>query len=81
MVATQKEVVKPPTRDPARDGARDGKENAANDNENQLPGGMHKKYPCKRCESHNDIGHTTNECGYLKDEMENLIKMGSCMSG
>ncbi|XP_060962212.1 uncharacterized protein LOC133032323 [Cannabis sativa] len=30
----------------------------------------------KRCEYHNDIGHNTNECKNLKDEIENLIRLG-----
>ncbi|XP_060967277.1 uncharacterized protein LOC133035429 [Cannabis sativa] len=30
----------------------------------------------KRCEYHNDIGHSTNECKNLKDEIENLILLG-----
>uniref|UniRef100_A0A803NIH4 Uncharacterized protein n=1 Tax=Cannabis sativa TaxID=3483 RepID=A0A803NIH4_CANSA len=31
--------------------------------------------PNKRCEYQNDIGHTTNECKNLKDEIENLIRL------
>ena len=32
--------------------------------------------PTKFCRFHNDVGHHTNECRHLKDEIENLIKLG-----
>ncbi|KAM6577561.1 hypothetical protein CsatB_029398 [Cannabis sativa] len=35
-----------------------------------------RRDPSKRCEYHNDIGHSTNECKNLKDEIENLIRLG-----
>ncbi|KAM6569259.1 hypothetical protein CsatB_017244 [Cannabis sativa] len=35
-----------------------------------------RRDPSKRCEYHNDIGHNTNECKNLKDEIENLIRLG-----
>uniref|UniRef100_A0A803Q568 Uncharacterized protein n=1 Tax=Cannabis sativa TaxID=3483 RepID=A0A803Q568_CANSA len=34
-----------------------------------------RRDPNKRCECHNDIGHTTNKCKNLKDEIENLIRL------
>ncbi|XP_062103858.1 uncharacterized protein LOC133814973 [Humulus lupulus] len=30
----------------------------------------------KLCRYHNDVGHHTNECQHLKDEIKNLIKLG-----
>ena len=35
-----------------------------------------RRDPNKRCEYHNDIGHSTNECKNVKDEIENLIRLG-----
>ncbi|KAM6589813.1 hypothetical protein CsatA_012418 [Cannabis sativa] len=35
-----------------------------------------RRDPSKRIEYHNDIGHNTNECKNLKDEIENLIQLG-----
>ncbi|KAM6590518.1 uncharacterized protein LOC133036965 [Cannabis sativa] len=35
-----------------------------------------RRDPSKRCEYHNDIGHSTNECKNLKDEIGNLIQLG-----
>ncbi|XP_060974155.1 uncharacterized protein LOC133039311 [Cannabis sativa] len=35
-----------------------------------------RRDPNKRCKYHNDIGHNTNECKNLKDEIENLIRLG-----
>ncbi|KAM6548574.1 hypothetical protein CsatB_020250 [Cannabis sativa] len=35
-----------------------------------------RRDPSKRCEYHNDNGHSTNECKNLKDEIENLIRLG-----
>ncbi|KAM6583072.1 hypothetical protein CsatB_010074 [Cannabis sativa] len=32
--------------------------------------------PNQRCEYHNNIGHNTNECKNLKDEIENFIRLG-----
>ena len=32
--------------------------------------------PAKFCRFHNDVGHHTNKCRLLKDEIENLIKLG-----
>ncbi|PON41634.1 hypothetical protein PanWU01x14_288080, partial [Parasponia andersonii] len=35
-----------------------------------------KRDPNKFCRYHNDIGHDTNNCFALKDEIERLIKEG-----
>uniref|UniRef100_A0A803QCW5 Reverse transcriptase domain-containing protein n=1 Tax=Cannabis sativa TaxID=3483 RepID=A0A803QCW5_CANSA len=39
-------------------------------------GRRQKRDPNKKCEYHDDIGHTKNECDYLKDEIERLIRNG-----
>uniref|UniRef100_A0A803PZ61 Reverse transcriptase domain-containing protein n=1 Tax=Cannabis sativa TaxID=3483 RepID=A0A803PZ61_CANSA len=35
-----------------------------------------RRDPNKRCEYHDDIGHTINECDYLKDEIDGLVQNG-----
>ncbi|XP_062086433.1 uncharacterized protein LOC133792541 [Humulus lupulus] len=39
-------------------------------------GGMNSRDTNKRCAYHKDVGHSTEECHQLKDEIKNLIKLG-----
>ncbi|KAM6554521.1 hypothetical protein CsatB_015283 [Cannabis sativa] len=41
-----------------------------------LKGSRAKRDPSKYCQYHKDIGHTTNECRNLRDEIETLIRNG-----